>query len=116
MLPEEGDIEKLVPSLRMNASVTDLLRFSQEHTEGFEIQDKKYGVGQTVKIIHDIEKVKEYQDGHGGWIDFMKTILGKTVVVKMVLPNADLLVLMPGSMWHLNPKCCENVSDSEGGR
>ncbi|CAI9741124.1 Hypothetical predicted protein [Octopus vulgaris] len=116
MLPEEGDIEKLVPSLRMNASVTDLLRFSQEHTEGFEIQGQKYGVGGKVKIIDDIQKVKKYQDGHGGWIDFMKTILGKTVVVKMVLPNADLLVWMPGVMLQLNPKCCENVSDSEGGR
>ncbi|CAI9741121.1 E3 ubiquitin-protein ligase MIB2-like isoform X1 [Octopus vulgaris] len=113
MLSEEEDIEKLVPSLSMNSDFTDLLSFSQEHTEEFEIQYQDFGIGDTVKIIDDIEKVIEYQDGHGGWADIMETILGEKAEVKVVLPNDDLLVLMPGGIWRLNPKCCKNVSDSD---
>ncbi|CAI9741122.1 Hypothetical predicted protein [Octopus vulgaris] len=111
MLSEEEDIEMPVPSLSMNSDFTDLLSFSQEDTEDSEIQE--FDIGDTVMIIDDIQKVKEYQDGHGGWSKIMETILGEKAEVKLVLPNDDLLVLMPGSMWRLNPKCCENVSDSD---
>ncbi|XP_036369490.1 E3 ubiquitin-protein ligase mib1-like isoform X5 [Octopus sinensis] len=76
-------------------------------------KSQEFSIGDSVKIIEGIQRVKEYQEGHGEWNDKMASILGKTAKVMLVLPNDDLLVLMPGGMWRLNPKCCEKVSNSD---
>ena len=33
-----------------------------------------FSVGDFVRVIHDTDKVKEYQKGHGEWIEVMKSV------------------------------------------
>ncbi|CAI9741119.1 E3 ubiquitin-protein ligase MIB2-like isoform X2 [Octopus vulgaris] len=79
----------------------------------------EFAIGDNVKIIEDIQRVKEYQKRSGEWNDEMASILGKTAIVKEVLSDDYLcvsvpqIVLRPGDYWRLDPKCCEKVSNSD---
>lgn len=64
-----------------------------------------YGPGDVVTVISDISKVKEYQKGHGEWIEYMKSALGKSGVVARVYPDGDLRVNVEGKTWTFNPQC-----------
>lgn len=64
-----------------------------------------YSPGDVVVVISDAAKVKEYQKGHGEWIDYMKSALSKTGVIARVYPDGDLRVNVEGKTWTFNPLC-----------
>lgn len=64
-----------------------------------------FAVGDVVRIIGDLQKVKELQKGHGEWIDVMKWTLDKTGKVLKVYSDGDLRVKVNGQSWTLNPLC-----------
>ncbi|KAK3857055.1 hypothetical protein Pcinc_025124 [Petrolisthes cinctipes] len=64
-----------------------------------------YAPGDMVTVISDAAKVKEHQKGHGEWIEYMKSALGKTGVVARVYPDGDLRVNVEGKTWTFNPLC-----------
>jgi hypothetical protein len=57
-----------------------------------------YAVGDLVQVTHDCNKVKEFQKGHGEWVDVMKEILGRTVY-----GDNDLRINFGSSIWTMNP-------------
>ncbi|CAL4158048.1 unnamed protein product [Meganyctiphanes norvegica] len=61
--------------------------------------------GDVVVVAADVAKVKEYQKGHGEWIEYMRSALGKTGVVAKVYPDGDLRVNIEGRTWTFNPMC-----------
>eukprot|EP00106_Octopus_bimaculoides_P008227 XP_014775669.1 PREDICTED: E3 ubiquitin-protein ligase MIB2-like [Octopus bimaculoides] len=71
-----------------------------------------FAIGDSVQIIEDIRKVKEYQKGHGEWTDSMASALGKIGKVKQVYPDGDLLVAVSGKKWTYNPLCCAVAPNS----
>ncbi|KAJ1522563.1 hypothetical protein ONE63_001749 [Megalurothrips usitatus] len=62
-----------------------------------------FSVGDFVRVIHDTDKVKEYQKGHGEWIEVMKSALGKVGKVVKIYSDGDLRVSITGQTWTLNP-------------
>lgn len=62
-----------------------------------------FSVGDFVRVIHDTDKVKEYQKGHGEWIEVMKSALGKVGKVVKIYSDGDLRVSIAGQTWTLNP-------------
>ena len=63
-----------------------------------------YFVGDAVKVIDDLNQVKALQDGHGEWVDQMKTILGAKGKVIEVYPDGDLRVSFENDkVWTMNP-------------
>ncbi|XP_076044605.1 E3 ubiquitin-protein ligase mind bomb 2 isoform X4 [Oratosquilla oratoria] len=64
-----------------------------------------FAPGDVVIVSTEASKVKEYQKGHGEWIDYMKSALGKTGVVAKVYPDGDLRVNIEGKTWTFNPLC-----------
>ncbi|XP_014786080.1 E3 ubiquitin-protein ligase MIB2 [Octopus bimaculoides] len=113
---EEDDatsiMEVMEQFFNLKTGFSGLLQSMQGIMGDSERQDDQFLVGETVKIIEDIQKVKAYQEKHGGWVDDMVSILGKTARVKLVLPNGALLVSVSGKMCSINPKCCRKVSRS----
>ncbi|XP_075213933.1 E3 ubiquitin-protein ligase mind bomb 2 [Lycorma delicatula] len=75
-----------------------------------------YNVGDLVRMIHDANLVKEYQKGHGEWIEVMRYALGKVGKVMKVYSDGDLRVCFDGQTWTLNPMCVQPlaVRNSEG--
>lgn len=65
-----------------------------------------FAVGDIVKIIDDVHKVKEHQKGHGEWTESMKMALGKIGKVLQIYPDGDLFVSVSGKRWTYNPMCC----------
>ncbi|XP_050691337.1 E3 ubiquitin-protein ligase MIB2-like isoform X2 [Eriocheir sinensis] len=64
-----------------------------------------YSPGDVVTVISDVAKVKEFQKGHGEWIEYMISALGKTGVVARVYSDGDLRVNVEGKTWTFNPLC-----------
>lgn len=69
--------------------------------------------GDEVIIQSDKNVLKELQEGHGGWNDAMVSILGRTGKVLEVDGTGDLLVLVEGDKWMLNPAAATYVTDPE---
>ncbi|RWS07269.1 E3 ubiquitin-protein ligase MIB2-like protein, partial [Dinothrombium tinctorium] len=64
-----------------------------------------YSIGDIVRIIEDLGRVKELQKSHGEWIDLMKGALGKMGKVVKVYADGDLRVTVDGQTWTFNPLC-----------
>lgn len=64
-----------------------------------------YNRGDLVTVISDMAKVKEYQKGHGEWIEYMSSALGKTGIVAHVYSDGDLRVNVESKTWTFNPLC-----------
>lgn len=62
-----------------------------------------FSVGDIVRIKSDSVAVKNYQRGHGEWIDVMKTALGKTGKIIKIYPDGDMRVALDGHIWTFNP-------------
>jgi len=73
------------------------------------INGSSFGVGDTVRISSDLERVIELQKGHGEWINAMAPTLGKVGEVKRVLPTNDLKVEVAGKIWTFNSECVSKV-------
>ncbi|KAF8774870.1 E3 ubiquitin-protein ligase MIB2 like protein [Argiope bruennichi] len=68
-----------------------------------------FSVGDMVRIIDDLSKMKELQKGHGEWIEVMKTALGKTGKITKIYSDGDLRVNVDGQTWTFNPLCVKAV-------
>ncbi|KAL7645433.1 UNVERIFIED_CONTAM: hypothetical protein RMT77_003819 [Armadillidium vulgare] len=68
-----------------------------------------FSLGDIVTVISDASRVRDLQKGHGEWIDYMKSILGKNGVIAKVYPDGDLRVNIEGKTWTFNPLCVQIV-------
>jgi E3 ubiquitin-protein ligase mind-bomb len=75
--------------------------------------DDNFQVGDFVKISSDVEKVKEYQEGHGDWVDSMIHTLGKVGRVIEVYSDGDLKIDIRDSVWTFNSRAVRKV-DNDG--
>lgn len=71
-----------------------------------------FSVGDMVKICDDLQRLKEWQVGHGEYIDAMKGCLGKLGKVTKVYTDGDLRVNVDGQTWTFNPLCVVHVPGS----
>jgi len=65
--------------------------------------------GDLVFVINDVEKVKRNQQGHGGWHEDMKELVGKATTVKKVIGDKAILE-DNGKRWALNVKSVQIVA------
>ncbi|XP_052213895.1 E3 ubiquitin-protein ligase MIB2-like isoform X2 [Dreissena polymorpha] len=70
-------------------------------------------VGDTVKVIDNMARVKELQKGHGEWNDSMKATLGKNGRVLKVYADGDLRVAVKNQTWTFNPQCVTQIPLNE---
>ncbi|XP_070206565.1 E3 ubiquitin-protein ligase MIB2-like [Littorina saxatilis] len=61
--------------------------------------------GDHVRVIEDDNKVKVFQDGHGGFNDDMKSSLGKVGEVIKMDSDGDVVVQFGQQKWLFNPAC-----------
>ncbi|XP_065929088.1 E3 ubiquitin-protein ligase MIB2 [Magallana gigas] len=61
--------------------------------------------GEAVTILSDSTKVKELQDGHGGWNDDMKTALGKNGRIVRIDQDGDIRIKVEDKTWIFSPVC-----------
>ncbi|XP_070516518.1 E3 ubiquitin-protein ligase MIB2 isoform X3 [Cardiocondyla obscurior] len=73
-----------------------------------------FSLGDIVRVKSDLAAVKQYQRGHGEWIDVMKNALGKTGKVIKIYSDGDLRVALDihGHTWTFNPLSVVPVSSS----
>ncbi|XP_067011890.2 E3 ubiquitin-protein ligase MIB2 [Anabrus simplex] len=71
-----------------------------------------FAVGDVVRVKHDLAKVRDYQKGHGEWVDVMKNALGKLGKVIKIYSDGDLRVSIEGQTWTFNPLCVQLVPGS----
>ncbi|XP_015770068.1 PREDICTED: E3 ubiquitin-protein ligase MIB2-like isoform X3 [Acropora digitifera] len=77
------------------------------------IQIKQFKRGDEVLVKTDKNLVEELQIDHGGWYEAMISILGRIGNVLDVDGNGDLVVLIEGERWLLNPAAVTYVTDPE---
>ncbi|XP_063229552.1 E3 ubiquitin-protein ligase MIB2 [Bacillus rossius redtenbacheri] len=71
-----------------------------------------FAVGDVVRVKHDLAQVRDYQKGHGEWIEVMKSALGKLGKVIKIYTDGDLRVCIEGKTWTFNPLCVTLVPGS----
>ncbi|CAH1773486.1 unnamed protein product [Owenia fusiformis] len=83
---------------------------------------QQFQVGDVVKIVDDVQRVRDFQVGHGEWTDNMRTALNKTGRVLKVYTDGDLRVSVSNQTWTFNPACCiiqphgaEDMNNTMGG-
>ncbi|KAJ7306427.1 hypothetical protein JRQ81_009777 [Phrynocephalus forsythii] len=64
-----------------------------------------FWVDDVVRVIDDLEAVKQLQAGHGEWTDEMAPTLGHIGKVIKVFGDGDLRVSFAGQSWTFNPAC-----------
>ncbi|XP_015273446.1 PREDICTED: E3 ubiquitin-protein ligase MIB2 [Gekko japonicus] len=64
-----------------------------------------FWVDDVVRVIDDMETVKQLQAGHGEWTDEMAATLGHIGKVIKVFGDGDLRVSFAGQSWTFNPAC-----------
>ncbi|XP_015108850.1 E3 ubiquitin-protein ligase MIB2 [Diachasma alloeum] len=74
------------------------------------ISKESFSLGDLVQVKSDAAQVKNYQQGHGEWIDVMKSALGKTGKVIKIYPDGDLRVTLDGHTWTFNPLSVTRIS------
>ncbi|KAK0078776.1 hypothetical protein PV325_002110, partial [Microctonus aethiopoides] len=74
-----------------------------------------FALGDIVQIKCDAAAVKNYQQGHGEWIDVMKSALGKTGKVIKIYPDGDLRVTLDGHTWTYNPLSVTKIFGAQEG-
>lgn len=69
-------------------------------------EPSRFSVGDHVKILQDIDVLKVYQDGHGGWNPRMSDTIGKVGKVHRVTERGDIRVQFDGqnNRWTFNPE------------
>ncbi|XP_052759643.1 E3 ubiquitin-protein ligase MIB2-like isoform X2 [Mya arenaria] len=70
-------------------------------------------VGDAVRVLDNLPRVKELQKGHGEWNDSMKATLGKNGRVLKVYTDGDLRVAIGNSTWTFNPLCVSQIPPNE---
>ncbi|XP_026537326.1 E3 ubiquitin-protein ligase MIB2 [Notechis scutatus] len=64
-----------------------------------------FWVDDVVRVIDDMETVKQLQAGHGEWTDEMTAILGHIGKVIKIFGDGDLRVSFSSQSWTFNPAC-----------
>uniref|UniRef100_A0A670JGW0 E3 ubiquitin-protein ligase MIB2 n=1 Tax=Podarcis muralis TaxID=64176 RepID=A0A670JGW0_PODMU len=64
-----------------------------------------FWVDDVVRVIDDMERIKQLQAGHGEWTDEMTPTLGHIGKVIKVFGDGDLRVSFAGQSWTFNPAC-----------
>ncbi|XP_065216439.1 E3 ubiquitin-protein ligase MIB2 [Planococcus citri] len=77
------------------------------------VKVNRFRIGDKVRIISDVAKVKELQRGHGEWLDIMEGDIGKIGHVTKIYSDGDLRVNIDDQAWTLNPLCIEPIPDVE---
>ncbi|XP_057330330.1 E3 ubiquitin-protein ligase MIB2-like isoform X1 [Microplitis mediator] len=71
-------------------------------------------LGDIVRVKNDAAAIKSYQQGHGEWIDVMKSALGKLGKVIKIYPDGDLRVTLEGHTWTFNPLSVVKIASGQG--
>ncbi|XP_063987634.1 E3 ubiquitin-protein ligase MIB2 [Diachasmimorpha longicaudata] len=79
------------------------------------VGEESFSLGDVVQVKSDVTQVKNYQQGHGEWIDVMKSALGKTGKVIKIYPDGDLRVILEGHTWTFNPLSVIKISSGPEG-
>ncbi|EHB00400.1 E3 ubiquitin-protein ligase MIB2 [Heterocephalus glaber] len=64
-----------------------------------------FWVGDVVRVIDDLDTVKQLQAGHGEWTDDMAPALGRVGKVVKVFGDGSLRVAVGGQQWTFSPSC-----------
>lgn len=64
-----------------------------------------YKTGDKVRVCVTLEKLKELQEGHGGYNEQMRESIGKVGLVITTVADADAFVRICGKRWRFNPLC-----------
>lgn len=64
-----------------------------------------YKTGDKVRVCVTLQKMKELQEGHGGYNEEMQESIGKVGLVIATTPDADAFVRICGKRWRFNPLC-----------
>jgi E3 ubiquitin-protein ligase mind-bomb len=81
--------------------------------EDVQIPEGYYEVGDNVCVDCDSETVRFLQEGHGGWADGMREVMGLVGVVSGVDEDGDVVVqYSSGNRWTFNPIVLKKVVSS----
>ena len=71
-----------------------------------------FSVGDKVKVMVDAERLKEMQEGHGGWNPRMAECIGQIGTVHRVTERGDIRVQFDGSnqRWTFHPRAIHRLS------
>lgn len=72
----------------------------------------KFEVNDMVCIIHDTNRLRELQEGHGEWLELIGADAGKVGKVVKLYSDGDLRVTVDKNTWTLNPMCVEPYVES----
>lgn len=74
-----------------------------------------FNVGDKVKVLRDVESLKEMQAGHGGWNPRMVEYIGKIGTVHRVTDKGDIRVQYEGcnNRWTFHPRALTKVTSKE---
>lgn len=70
-------------------------------------------LGDLIRIEGDERRVKQLQEGHGGYNSEMKTCLGKVAYVRAITPNGCIRAKSGPRSWTWNQLCVKALSESE---
>ncbi|KAG1675099.1 E3 ubiquitin-protein ligase MIB2 [Nymphon striatum] len=73
---------------------------------------RMFSISDEVKVIEDIRRMKQLQQGHGEWIDAMETIAGKKGKISKTYVDGDVRVDIGNETWTLNPFCLNTLRDA----
>ncbi|XP_040843711.1 E3 ubiquitin-protein ligase MIB2 isoform X5 [Ochotona curzoniae] len=74
-----------------------------------------FWVGDVVRVLDDLDTVKQLQAGHGEWTDDMGPALGRVGKVVKVFGDGKLRVAVGGQRWTFSPSClvaCRPAEDA----
>ena len=74
-----------------------------------------FNVGDKVKVLRDVESLKEMQAGHGGWNPRMVEYIGHIGTVHRVTDKGDIRIQYEGcnNRWTFNPRSLTKVTSKE---
>lgn len=64
-----------------------------------------YKTGDKVRVCVSLERLKQLQEGHGGYNEAMAQCIGKVGLVITTAADADTFVRIGGHRWMFNPLC-----------
>ncbi|XP_062617080.1 E3 ubiquitin-protein ligase MIB2-like [Saccostrea cucullata] len=64
-----------------------------------------FSQGEAVTVLSDYNAVRDLQDGHGGWNDDMKPVLGANGRIENIEKDGDMHVRFRDGTWVFSPVC-----------
>ncbi|XP_014603514.1 PREDICTED: E3 ubiquitin-protein ligase MIB2 [Polistes canadensis] len=79
------------------------------------LRQSTFNIGDKVKVLIQVEALKEMQDGHGGWNPRMAEYIGKIGTVHRVTDKGDIRVQYEGcnNRWTFHPKALTKVTSKD---